>query len=331
MALSTRYTARGWLQRLPRRVFGLEPAPCILMYHGVVPDGTRPALWTQVEATRFDAQMRHLAGHRPVVPLRKLIDARGRQTLDPASVAVTFDDGYQNNLEVALPILDRYGIPATIFVTAGLVGTDELLWTDQIYDRMVPVRDPGGRRRRAAYAFIRELKVLPDAERRRVLHARLEALGGVPGAGRRHPRRILDVDALKKLAATPGITIGSHGMTHALLTRLLPSQVMSELVRSKTALEAWVGASVDLVAYPDGASNAAVRQAAREAGYVAGLTTEFRRLTPDDDPFALGRYPVGSDLDLRGFIHLLSGRLEVRNRFRRRLDLLIHPFSARGP
>ncbi len=289
---------------------------CILMYHGVVPDGTQPCLWTQIEASLFEAQMRYLHHHRRVVPLAQLLLPGAQACLEPGTIAVTFDDGYQNNLDVAMPILERFGIPATVFVTAGLIGTDDLLWSDQVYDRLVPLYDPGGRRLREAYAFVRTLKQLSEAQRRIALRERLDPFGGVPVAGRGHPRRLLDVPSLRKLAASPLVHIGSHGMTHALLTRVPENEAQRELIESKAALEKWTGQAVDMVAYPDGACDRETIRLARNAGYRAGVTTAFRRLRPGDDPMTLGRYPVGSDIGLRRFVGLLSGRLEARHRAR---------------
>ncbi len=305
------------LRRLARRAIQNAFRPrCILMYHAVVPDGTRPRLWSQVEISTFEAQIRYLARTRPVVRARQMADPASPETLPPGCVAVTFDDGYQNNLDLALPVLERHGVSATVFVTAGLVGSKALLWPDQVYERWLGTGEDEGTGLAEAYAFVRYLKTLPDARRQEVLARKLSRRGGVPVAGQDHPRRLLDRVSLKRLADSPWIEVGSHGLTHALLTRVPPDRAREELCASRRLLQHLIGQPVDLVAYPDGAWNGAIAAMARAAGYRAGFTTRFERIRSGFDPLAIPRYPVGGDLDRRAFAQLLAGLLEVRARVR---------------
>jgi peptidoglycan/xylan/chitin deacetylase (PgdA/CDA1 family) len=295
--------------KLDRRLHALCGSPLsILMYHGVVPAGTRPGLWTQIERPDFEDQMRFLADHRPVVPLQSLIEGlAGRQPLPTGAVAITFDDGYFNVLEHALPVLEKYRLPATLFVTAGLVGTDALLWTDQVYDRLLSGAGADDFATDQVYTTVKWLKAQPDLERRQHLELLLEPYGGAPRVDRGHPRRMLDEDELRELASSPLFTIGAHSMTHPLLTRVAPQVADDEIRRSRSRLEALLERPVRLFAYPDGAHNDQTVQLVRDAGFDAALTTRLSRVRPGDDLFRLGRYPVGRGMSRERFALLMTG------------------------
>jgi peptidoglycan/xylan/chitin deacetylase (PgdA/CDA1 family) len=103
---------------LPLLVWPVRPVLSILIYHRVlpVPDPLRAG---EPDATRFDQQMRYLARHFSVLPLREAFRRLRAGTLPRRACCITFDDGYADNLTVALPILEKYGLPATIFIATG--------------------------------------------------------------------------------------------------------------------------------------------------------------------------------------------------------------------
>lgn len=112
---------RRVLTRLHLNEFmGLSPAPVILMYHRIWEPACDP--WGLcVSPVRFAAQMRALKAHRIVLHMNEFVALLQNGSLSPLAAAVTFDDGYIDNLTVAKPILDRFGIPATVFLmTDGL-------------------------------------------------------------------------------------------------------------------------------------------------------------------------------------------------------------------
>jgi peptidoglycan/xylan/chitin deacetylase (PgdA/CDA1 family) len=96
-------------------VHGVAPGIRVLMYHRV----DRISSYDQLNVTpeRFESQMAHLAQHHRVIGLRQAVDALQSRTLPGNAVVITFDDGYKDNLVHAYPVLKRYGLPATIFVT----------------------------------------------------------------------------------------------------------------------------------------------------------------------------------------------------------------------
>ena len=115
--------ARAWAR--------LRPHATILLYHRVARERHDP--WGQcVAPERFAAQMALLAEQAEVVPLARLPGAIGRRRPSRPLVAITFDDGYLDNLVTARPILERHGLPATVFLVSGWLGRDRLFWRDEL-------------------------------------------------------------------------------------------------------------------------------------------------------------------------------------------------------
>lgn len=205
----------------------------VLLYHRVVeaPD-SEDSLAASVE--RFERQMRFL-GQRGIrgISLRQATDPSRRPGKESARVvALTFDDGYEDFLLRAYPILKHQGFSATVFVVTDRVG------------------------------------------------GRAEWETGDPP--------LLGWDAIRALGAE-GIEFGSHTRTHPRLDRLPESIVRDEIAGSKRELEERLGTRIRWLSYPYGASNAAVRSAAREAGYEGA----FGVLSGEPGPFNRVRLECG--------------------------------------
>lgn len=316
--------ARSQLMKLTRILLDTRPmrrmldhrasSVAILMYHGVVPDGTHPPLWTQLERSAFRSQMAYLADHRPVISVPELVAAlEGTSTLPPHAVVITFDDGYLNVLEQALPELERFRLPATLFMTAGHFSGDlkpsQLLWFDQIYDAHAQELNHG--QAEDVYARTRMLKRLPEETRHKVIASLYgDDFQQLPVATE-HPRRLMTVDELRTLAASPLITIGAHSLTHGLLTRMPLAQAKREIETSRRVLQEILGKPIETFAFPDGALDPEVTQLVREAGFKAAFSTIPGAVQLPDDRFTLKRYPVGMDTSLDRFALTLLGLDEI--------------------
>jgi peptidoglycan/xylan/chitin deacetylase (PgdA/CDA1 family) len=197
----------------------LSPGVRVLMYHRVLPSGSFDQLTVTPE--RFAEQMQWLAQSCEVVSLDAAVSGLGQST-DRPRVAITFDDGYRDNLLHALPVLQRLQLPATIFVTTSFCSQ--------------AMRHPR----------------YPAEDRR--LH--------------------LDWDEVRSLAATPGVTIGSHTATHPYLQRVSDLQARAEIADSRRHIEDEIGRPVEFFCYPSGDVGPRERDLAREAGYRASVTVQ---------------------------------------------------------
>jgi peptidoglycan/xylan/chitin deacetylase (PgdA/CDA1 family) len=282
-----------------------------LTYHRVDDPGARPWLYPfLLSATpeAFDAQMAALLRrHRPIGLPDLLAASRGARPLPRRAVLVTFDDAYRDFVDNAWPILQRRGIPATLFVPTafpdardGFFGS---FWWDRVW-QAVQAAPAGvvhagaerhqladdGSRRLAARALVEFHKGLPHDEAMTRVAALTEQLGGTAAGG-----DILGWDDLRRLAAE-GVHIAPHSRTHPLLTRLEPDRVADELHGSREDLDRQLaGRSFGTVfAYPAGQHDAANRTALAQLGFELAFTTErgINQLG-HTDPLRLRRINVG--------------------------------------
>lgn len=248
----------------PRQSKAATPKPVVLVYHRVA----RPRLDNQylcVAPERFAAQMERLSARRRVLPLTDIL-AAARAGEAEGCAAVTFDDGYADNLYNALPILERFNVPATVFVTSGAVDDPRGFWGDRLEDAFLSGRSlppeitfrgrawplsTAGERLRAHDEIRWELKSkgLPDEIWRAV--ADIEAALGLP-PGLPSPHPALSAPELLELAASPFIDIGAHGVRHARLSLLDETAQRREIADCKTWLEARLDRAVTHFAYPYG-------------------------------------------------------------------------------
>lgn len=195
--------------------------------------------------------------------------------------AVTFDDGYLDVYEHALPVLEQLGVPGAVFVVSGLVGTDELPIHDELYEIVKGSREMGrpmppslraalracgqriGGGSSTAIATVRALLALPPEELRAIIRD-VRAMGWHSVAPRE--LRTMDWTALSAMERA-GITVGSHTHTHAMLDLEDDHALTDELVRSRAVLEHGLGHPVQHLAYPDGRFDDRVAAAVRAAGY----------------------------------------------------------------
>lgn len=235
--------------------------------------------------------------------------------LDPAGkyALLSFDDGYYNNC-LALPVLRRYGVPATFFISTHHVLHNQAFWWDVVYRgrRQRPLPPAA---QRAEHAHLQALRH-PEIEQYLVAHFGPGAL-----------RPVGDLDRpftpaeLQEFARAPGVVLGNHTHHHAVLTNYDAPGAGHELAACQQALARLTGAMPCAVAYPNGNVSAAVRAAAAGAGLRLGATVRAGK-----NPLPFARHGVDV-LQLNRF--LLWGDRDVR----RQCDLFrtdFHPKSWLG-
>ena len=279
------------IRRLARRVRGsLFPGGLILLYHRVTRLPTDPQ-WLTVTPEHFAAHLDLLRRVAVPLPLTELAERAKTGRLPRRAVAVTFDDGYADNLLQARPILAGCGIPATVFVagTGGGAG-GEFFWDELERLLLQPGKLPAainirtgkqtwtfgaeiqenysvedweqargwnlaaGRTANSRQQLYRELcsLVAPlDGPLRQEILEQVRSWAGAPSAARDSHRR-LTPDELRKLAAGGAVEVGGHTLNHPVLAMLSRPQQEAEIVGNKRALEDILGRPVCTFAYPFG-------------------------------------------------------------------------------
>ena len=116
-----------WLRRQGRNRLA------IFMYHAVIASPLQVFDWCFTDATLFRSQMQSLKAHYELLPLSEAARRLQDGTIQRPAAVVTLDDGFQNNYDIAFPILRELGIPATIFLVTGLVDTDDTFWFSRLH------------------------------------------------------------------------------------------------------------------------------------------------------------------------------------------------------
>ena len=299
----------------------------ILTYHrfGELRDGVK----TSVHA--FARQLDYLASHYRVVPLSTLADLMsGGRELPPSLAALTIDDGYLDAYEIAFPILRRYGVPATLFLTTGFVDRNCWMWTDKLRYLILKTRatrldaDLGGKqlrislsgrasRLKAATDLNSRLKAMPDELKEDAINRIASSLRVTLPEVPPHEYFPLSWDQAREMESG-GVEIGSHTVSHPILTNISEAHLRTELTESKARLEAELGHPVTLFCYTNGDYDARVRRAVEEAGYRCAVTVEPGLNDSLSDMLLLKR--VHTEQDFARFAQSTSGFEQVKNRFR---------------
>lgn len=255
-------------------------------------------------------------------------------------LCLTFDDGYRDNLDYALPILARHRVPATVFVTPGFADRTAPLWwvdleaaiaaTDAVAvdlgrgEVRLASRTPG--EKAAAFRQIYTVLRAGPEETLRAVIAGLAARYGVDSAGIAADL-CLDWEGVRQLAAHPLVTIGAHTLTHPMLAKHDVYTVCREMDESRRVIEGKIEQRVRHIAYPVGDPTSAGQREfdlARELGFHAGVTTRPGMLFPDhaSHPTSLPRLSLnGHFQSVRQLDVLLAGLPSLLWNRGRRLSL----------
>lgn len=274
----------GLVERSARRRSDLLP---VLTYHRVLPAAAMHVACPSTTSTttdQFATQMRFIARTRRAVGVDELLRVqRGEHELAPASILLTFDDGYADFGAYVWPILRDLRLPAILFVPTGHVGADgPAFWWDRLWLALLQTNRqttptlpvgalPLGTRALAEVAFRalrRCLKSLPHTDLMLTVDDMVDALGqpsDLPAT--------LDWAELRVLHRE-GLTIASHSVSHPLLTRVTRARRGIELRSSLTELDREIGPTPPVFAYPAGALDDDVVVDTSEAGYEIAFTTD---------------------------------------------------------
>ncbi len=295
----------------PRRE---EPRAAILLYHRVAA-AAHDVHRLAIPPETLRSQLESLARAWDLVPLPVLAAACASGAPPDRSIALTFDDGYLDNLEHALPPLEELRVPATFFLTGERPGEAIRYWWDVLEDVLL-ADGPWPASLALRVDGVRQAFGCGDAGERRASHDRLYAiLKASPPAVRDHlvrqlldaagtkerplPRRMSGEEA-RRLAASPLVEIGAHGLHHLSLSSLSRDDVHREVFEGRSAVEAICGRRVAAFAYPYGEVSPDSAEIAAAAGFSCAVTCEARGLRARERPHRLPRLQAeacsGADL-----------------------------------
>jgi peptidoglycan/xylan/chitin deacetylase (PgdA/CDA1 family) len=277
----------------------------ILILHRVLqqPDALFPA---EIDAARFDEICGWLKEWFNVLPLDEATQKLREGRLPARALSITFDDGYADNHDVALPILQRHGLPATFYIATGFLDGGRM-WNDTVIEairrtaieRIDLVGTAAGalgsltvgdteQRRHAIDRLLGTIKYL-------ALDDRLECASDI---ARRAKVKLPDDLMMRSEQVLElrraGMQIGAHTVSHPILAKLDPETARREIASSKEALESLLGERVTLFAYPNGKPGEDYDESSVEAvkalGFSSAVSTAWGAARRDSDPFQIPRF-----------------------------------------
>lgn len=238
----------------------------IVMYHGVVKSPLRLWNWGFLSEASFSRQIKYLKKNFDVINLSE-VSERLKIKGNRSAAVITFDDGYQNNYDVAFPILRRELLPATIFITAGIVNTDDTILLCRLHYAFEKSKIKKLEWYGSEYNILnneqkievislikKKLKLMPNNQMMAETRKIIVKLGMDPDCsiGKNIPFRMLSHKAIKEMNDSGFIEFGAHTISHPILSRLSYDEQKKEIEYSINMVEKITGRPCKLFAYPNG-------------------------------------------------------------------------------
>jgi peptidoglycan/xylan/chitin deacetylase (PgdA/CDA1 family) len=285
-----------------------SPRAMILGYHRVTSPG-KDVYDICVGPDHFAQQMDVIKRHYRPISLSEMVNGLLSGTLPQKSVVVTFDDGYVDNLTQAKPLLERFDIPATVFISSGNLGGE--FWWDELFRRIVTspalpepiqftiagedfhwnIHETAGEERsnRRLHELLYDRLLPLDANQR------AEAMETIRNWSGNQPTdsettRALELAEIIALADGGLVDIGAHSLTHPILSRLPVDEQRHEIQHSKTRLENILDRPVTGFAYPNGFFTKATQDIVKESGFAYACSSKRDVVWRSEDLYQLPRF-----------------------------------------
>jgi peptidoglycan/xylan/chitin deacetylase (PgdA/CDA1 family) len=274
----------------------------ILIFHRVLPEPD-PLFPAEVDSRQFDAMMGWVKQGFTVLPLYDAVERLKQGNLPAAAAAITFDDGYADNHDIALPILQRHGLTATFFIATGFLDGGRM-FNDTVIESVRRYSQPGldltriglgthdtrtlAAKRQAIPTLLNQVKYLPPVQRLETVSAIAEIAGVIL------PDDLMMTSPQVKALHQAGMSIGAHTVRHPIVANLAVDEAAHEIADSRDYLQSLLGERVTLFAYPNGKPNIDYRyeqvEVVRRMGFMAAVSTAWGVAKQDSDCFQLPRF-----------------------------------------
>lgn len=295
----------------------------ILIYHRVLPeyDFMRPSEPTIEE---FDWQMSLVSRYFTPLSMADALDLMDREALPDNAICVTFDDGYADNERCALPILKKWNVPATVFISTGYINGGRM-WNDTVIETIKVAAQPIDLSKIGLGEYIfdgPESKRLAAQEiltkiKHRDVPRRAEAVDFIESLSEKTlPSDLMVTEQQIVHLAEAGIEIGGHTVSHPILAKLDDAQSQKEISAGKKHLEAIIGKKIRYFAYPNGKLDNDYLEnqvsIVKEAGFEAAVSTTWGVSTRNSDRYQLARFTPWDNRPDKFLIRLLLNQQKVK-------------------
>lgn len=269
------------LKSLPKKSFGKQ----IIIYHGVTNNAITDINARFISTQLFEQQIAYFKKHFNVVTLEDYFN--GTTHPDKLTLAITFDDGYLNNLIEALPILEKHKIPATFFITTVQQFNANILWADALdlfrYTTIKNTFEFNGiiyqkskKEFTSKHGSLKQLLKQSDWKlKKQLIELVLKSNSFINNESLKPYHQLLSEKDIITLSKSHYAEIGSHALYHNCLTQITLNEAKNELVTSKTYLENLIQTEVTSFAYPDGDYNQELIKCIDSLGYKNQLVVDY--------------------------------------------------------
>lgn len=324
-------TAASFLNRAgilsPLMFSKLKNSGFVLMYHRVLADRDSEQVFVQpgmyVLAETFHRQAAFLKDNFKIVSLKEMAERIKNGRNISRCCALTFDDGWKDNFYHAFPVLEKFSLPATIFLATGFVGTNRLFWPEELtyylnraqetslsdlplLERLRgsgPCRDKIGDEN--LDCLIAELKTWTSGEREDLL---LELRNNV----RADPpeRQLMNWEEARQMQESGLVSFGAHTSNHVILEHVSLQEAEKEILQNCREMKENLGAWPDLFAYPNGNFTPGLKALLKQHGFRAAVSTKKQWVDKNCDLFEIPR--IGIHQDVSNTISLFKARMFLK-------------------
>lgn len=277
----------------------------ILVYHGVVEKPDHALSPGPIAVSQFEEHLAYFKKYFDIVSLSDIFEMY-RKDVKPKrkTIAITFDDGYENNYLRAVPLLKQYNFPATIFVLgSSMQNESDIIWYDHltfIKDRLDYSKiDTGAINEPGVSSFYELSRLIQriDLSKRELLFEEIDKQIKLSEVVNQYPReywKLMTAEENRTLADTELIEIAAHSYSHPNLGEIPLPAAKEEIEKSKRLIEGAIAKPVKALAYPDGSYTDEVKRLSLEAGYTNLLAVDYRLKSDQADKNILCRYCISS-------------------------------------
>ncbi len=288
---------------------------CVILFYHRFADKKNNSILHKLDKKSFQKQMRYLKKCYDVISLDNLVEkVRKKERFQKTAIVITIDDGFKDNYDFAYPILKELNIPATIFLTTGLIGTSKVPWVDELGvalektnrkrlsfaelfgNNTIDISDTASRAN-AFHQIYLKLLYLDHNLKLEYLNRLMQYLGNNDGT-EYHERTMLNWSEIVEMSKN-GITFGAHTMSHPTLSKMKTKQAKAEIYLSRKEIEKFLKNKVNHFAIPNGQPRdftEELRAFCRNENFKSVLTTNFGIVNENSSLYDLPRVHITGPL-----------------------------------